>query len=94
MDTIDMSADERTQAIQSLRRKRGFRSDLAIYLVINVALWALWFATGGAEDQGYWPAWVSVAWGLGLAFNAWQAFGAKPISQSDIDAEMNRMKRS
>lgn len=94
MDTIDANSDVRDQAIRSLRRKRGFKADVAAYVLINACLWAFWFATGGAAEQGYWPAWVSAAWGVGLAFNAWHTFGQKPISQSDIDAEVRRLSAS
>lgn len=91
MNATDVSTDARSQAIRSIRRKRGFKMQVAIYVVINVLLWALWLATGGAEDQGYWPAFVTVAWGLGLAFSAWSTFAEKPISQADIDAEVSRL---
>ena len=94
MDTTTVSSDARDQAIQSLRRKRGFTAQVVTYVVINALLWGVWLATGGAEDQGYWPAWVSAAWGIGLAVSAWHTFGQKPISQSDIDAEMRRMGHS
>jgi hypothetical protein len=91
MTTLDVSSDARSQAIRSLRRKRGFRVELGSYILMNALLWALWFATGGAEEQGYWPAWVSAAWGVGLAFSAWHTYGQKPLSESAIDAEMERM---
>lgn len=91
MNATDVSSDARSQAIRSIRRKRGFRMQVAVYLVINALLWVLWFVTGGAEDQGYWPAFVSVAWGLGLAASAWSTFGEKPISQAEIDAEVSRL---
>lgn len=94
MDAIDVSSDERSQAMRSLRRKRGFTMQLVTYAVINVFLWGFWLATGGAAEQGYWPAWVSAAWGLGLAISAWHTFGEKPISEADIDAELSRVRHS
>jgi hypothetical protein len=93
MSTTDVSTDERTQAIRSVRRKQGFRNELVAYVLINAFLWGLWFATGGAAEQGYWPAWVSGAWGIGLAFSAWHTFGQRPISEAAIDAELARMNR-
>lgn len=94
MTSIDVTADARSQAIGSLRRKRGFRGQLVSYVLVNAFLWGLWLATGGAAEQGYWPAWVSGAWGIGLAFSAWHVFGQKPISESEIEAEMSRLGRS
>lgn len=94
MSSTDVITDQRSQAIRSLRRKRGFRAQLVSYLVINAFLWGIWLATGGAAEQGYWPAWVSAAWGVGLAFSAWHTFGEKPMSDADIDAEVSRMNRA
>ena len=94
MTTMDVSGYERDQAIRSLRRKRGFRGELVSYALVNSFLWGLWLITGGAAEQGYWPAWVSLAWGIGLAFSAWHTFGERPIGESDIEAEMRRMNRS
>ena len=71
-DTTTSTA--RDQAIHSLRRKKAFQAQVVSYVVINVFLWALWLFTKGDSNQGFWPAWVTLAWGIGLAFNAWQAF--------------------
>ena len=94
MSTTDITLDQRSQAIRSLRRKRGFRAEVATYLVINAVLWGIWAATGGAAEQGYWPAWVTAAWGIGLAFSAWHTFGEKPMSEAQIDAEVSRISRA
>lgn len=100
VDTVDLmtstnvDSGARSQAIGSLRRKRGFRGEVIAYVVVNAFLWGFWLATGGAAEQGYWPAWVTGAWGIGLAFSAWHVFGQKPISESEIEAEMSRLGRA
>ena len=44
----------------------GLYWHIAAYVVINIFLWALdWIQGGGIE----WAYWVSVPWGLGLAFH-------------------------
>jgi hypothetical protein len=93
MTTIDVTADDRDQAIRAVRRKRGFRAELGSYLLVNAILWFIWFATGGAAEQGYWPAWVSAAWGIGLAFSAYHTYGQRPVSEAAIDAELQKMHR-
>ena len=49
-----------------------FRQHLASYVVVNVFLAAIWWFTGRGD---YWPIWVHLGWGVGLAFNAYHAYG-------------------
>ena len=53
--------------IRLLARKRvEFRAHLFVYLVMNAALWGIWYFTG----PGYmWPIWPTVGWGVGLIFH-------------------------
>jgi hypothetical protein len=88
--TTDDNARE--LAITRLRRKRGFQAQLVSYLVINAFLWGIWYFTKGDGNSGVWPAWVTVGWGIGLAFSAWHAYGVKPITEDDVQREMERTK--
>ncbi len=89
-DAPDDSA--RHAAVERLKAKRAFTASLAAYVIINVFLWILWALTKGEGGGGVppWPIWVTVGWGIGLAFQAWNAFGRKPISEDDIEREMRR----
>ncbi|MGZ5286460.1 MAG: 2TM domain-containing protein [Flavisolibacter sp.] len=53
------------------RRRAGFKSHLATYIVINIFLWLLWYFTGAdRNDSGIpWPAWSTFGWGIGLVFH-------------------------
>jgi class 3 adenylate cyclase len=46
---------------------RGFRTHLALYLLVNALLVAIWAASGGGY---FWPVWVLIGWGFGLAAHA------------------------
>lgn len=60
--------------IRRLARKRvEFRHHAAAYVLVNLFLVALWWATD--REGAYWPIWVHLGWGLGLAFSAWHAYG-------------------
>lgn len=79
--------DARAAAVKRLKAKRDFKLHVVAYLIINAMLVGIWFLSG----KGYfWPAWVMVCWGVGLAFNAWIAYFQRPISESDILREMER----
>lgn len=90
MSSDSTRTDARNLAIDSLRRKKAFQAQVVSYVVINVFLWGLWLFTKGDGNQGFWPAWVTLGWGIGLAFSAWHAYGEKPITEADIQREMQK----
>ena len=58
----------RAQAIKRLEEKREFRQHLAIYVLVNAALSAIWYFT---NSGGYfWPIWPILGWGIGLGAHA------------------------
>ena len=80
----------RKQAVASLNRKRAFKQTLVAYVLVNIALVGIWALSG----QGYfWPAWVIGGWGLGLAFQAWAAYGPRhEITEDEVSEEMSRLR--
>ena len=78
---------QRAQAVKRLKVKRDFGWHFATYVIINAFLVFVWSIVPRA---GFWPIWVIVPWGLGLAFHAWYAFGSKPITDADIRREMRK----
>ena len=44
-----------------------------------------------SEDAWFpWPAFITLAWGIGVAMNAWEVYLRKPISEDEIRREMDR----
>jgi hypothetical protein len=85
-------SERREQAIRQLRRRRAFRSHVAAYVVMNVALWAIWLVIGlTAETWFPWPAFVTVGWGIGVVMNAWDVYMRRPITEDEIRHEMNHL---
>jgi 2TM domain len=89
-----MATDEelRRQAIKSIKKKRDFWAHAVAYCIVNIFLIIVWYLTG----HGYfWPVWVMGAWGSGLAFNAWDAYGrsGNAISETEIQKEIERRQR-
>jgi hypothetical protein len=96
MNGIDSSEDagaaseaERADAIREIKKRRDFGAHVVSYVVVNVALWALWAVTGA----GYpWPAWISGGWGIGLVMNAWDVYMRRPITDADIRRQVERTR--
>ena len=83
----DQPSGERERALERLKKKRDFQGHLVAYAVVNAALWILWAATGA----GYpWPAWVTGLWAIGLVLNAWDVYFRPPITEADVQREMQR----
>lgn len=81
--------DERTQALERLKKRRDFHAHLFVFVVINAAFWVLWALT---NDGGYpWPAWLTGFWGIGLVINFWDVYVRRPITEADIVREMDRL---
>jgi hypothetical protein len=78
----------REQAIVRLRKKSEFGAHLLAYLLVNAFLVAIWAVTGAGF---FWPAFPLFGWGIGVAFNAWDVYGRKPVSEDQIRREMARM---
>jgi fatty acid desaturase len=82
----------REQAIERIQRKRKFRRDVVIYVLVNAGLWVIW-AIDGAKTDDVWPAWVSGIWGALLVLDAFKTYGEAPISDQQIEKEMGRIRR-
>lgn len=60
---------------QLAHRRASFKRHLAIYVVINLFIWVLWYFTRGRFDfdASYgllpWPVWPMSGWGIGLMFH-------------------------
>lgn len=81
--------DLRTQARKRLEKRRDFSAHLIAYVVINAMLIGIWAITGAGY---FWPAWVLLGWGVGLVLNAWDVFFRRPITEADVEREVERGK--
>jgi hypothetical protein len=82
--------DLRQQAIRSLKKKQDFRSHVVAYVLVNALLVGIWAATGA---NFFWPIFPIIGWGIGLAFNAWDVYGRRPLSEEQIRREQELLRR-
>jgi hypothetical protein len=81
---------ERERVRKSLQDRRDFGSHLVVFIVVNAFLVAAWAITGSGY---FWPAWVLAGWGVGLVLHAWETFVHRPVTEEDVDAELQRRHR-
>lgn len=80
------------QAVTRLGKRRDFHGHLAAYVVVNGFLWAVWAVSGALGGTWFpWPIFPMLAWGIGLALNAWDVYWRREITEDDIRAEMARL---
>lgn len=83
------SADDeiRKEARARVEKRRDFGAHVVAYVVINAALVVIWAMTGAGY---FWPGWVMLGWGVGLVLHAWDVFWRKPVTEADVDREIER----
>jgi hypothetical protein len=93
MNEIESSASEtslRDQAVERLKKKRDFTTHVFMYVAVNAMLVVIWAVTSGGDDF-FWPIFPILGWGVGVAANAWDVFGRRPLTEAEIDAEVRRL---
>jgi hypothetical protein len=77
MEIIDGKDPELWRIAQ---KRAKFRKHLFTYIVINSFFWLLWLFSHRGMHFGYfdgglpWPVWPMLGWGIGLAFNYFDAY--------------------
>ena len=89
-DVPTTETELREQALRSLKKKRDFRSHVVVYVLVNALLIAIWAVTGAGF---FWPVFPLLGWGIAVAFNAWDVYGRRPISEEEIRRETERLRR-
>ena len=83
----DHASEEWALARKRVNDRREFGSHLVAFVVVNSFLIVVWALTG----TGYfWPAWIIGPWAMGLALHAWELFVRRPVTDADIEREVER----
>ena len=92
MEGTLMNDDQaRADARKRLEDKRGFWNFFVVFLVVSAALIGIWAIAGAGF---FWPVFPIGGMAIGLALSAWGVFGQKPITEADVDRELERDRRS
>ncbi len=77
------------------KKRASFKKHLAAYLLVNGFFWVLWFLKGCHNDPGGvpWPVWPMFGWGVGLAFNYFQAYHSDKNALAEKEYEKLKKQR-
>jgi 2TM domain len=88
MDAV--SEDLRKAARERLEAQRGVVPHLLVYVLVNAGLVAIWATVA---DRGFfWPGFVIGFWGIGIVMHIWSAFFRRPITEAEIDREVENLR--
>lgn len=96
--TTNGEAELRERALVRLRKTAQFRAHMLTYVLVNgfhVAIWAVVWAVTGFSF--FWPIFLALGWGIGLAFNAWDVYYRRDgrrhaPTQEQIRREMDALR--
>ncbi len=90
----ETDSEIRAFALRQIKKKQGFRTYLYVYAAVTLIVVGVWFFT--SPGSYFWPQWAIFGMGIAAVFiglDAYGIFGPKPISEADIDAEVERLGR-
>lgn len=90
MEPFDRESEEWREARKRVGERRDFGTHLVAYVVVNGFLILVWAITGAGY---FWPVWVLAGWGIGLVLHAWEVFVRRPVTDADVEAELQRRHR-
>lgn len=93
----DPQAEAYKRAAKRVEAKLAFWKHLGSYIIVNGFLWIMAFITSGnfsGHSAGrYWPIWITLCWGIGLAFQAWSIWGpGEHLREKMIEEEIEKMR--
>jgi fatty acid desaturase len=90
--TTTSEDDLRKRAVEKIRKQDAFKKTALAYVLVNLFLIGVW-AIGSGTDTHFWPIWVIGGWGLGLAFQGYDAYGHRgAITEDRVQREMDRLR--
>ena len=89
---MEPNKDERLWRMAS--KRASFRKSLYSYIIVIAFFWAIWWFSSGRIHgfRGYpWPVWVMLGWGIGIAFQYFEAYNGN--KQDLTEQEYEKLKR-
>ena len=88
----DANDEIRRIARKRLKRKADFKNYIFVWVFVSALLTTIWFIS--SPGTFFWPAFAIAGMGIAAVFVWWDAYGPnRDITEADIDAEIERMKK-
>ena len=89
--------NDKDAALWQIAKKRaGFKKSFLTYAIINVFLWCIWFFNDGNFNTSRynwpWPLWVTLGWGIGIAFQYRDAYLTTGLNS--VEKEYEKLKNN
>jgi hypothetical protein len=78
---------------QLARRRAAFKGSLGAYIVVNLALVAIWYFSSGPGSY-FWPIWPAIGWGIGVAMQYVGAYHADRMFSAEEEYEKLKRKQN
>lgn len=89
IDNTTQDAALRELALGRLKKQADFKLHAMIYLLVNGFLVIIWWMTG---VPFFWPVFPIFGWGIGVAANWWDAYLRAVPTESEIRAEVAKLR--
>jgi len=88
-DNVEQSEDLRQLAIRRIKKKSDFKAHLLAFVLVNSVIVAIWAVTGSGF---FWPIFPMLGWGIGVVFNAWDAYRRPEPTEQQIRREIENLQ--
>jgi len=83
----------REQALLRLKKRRDFKAHLVVYVLVNAVVWGTWVVVAISSQSWWpWPVFLTLFWGIGVAMNAWDVYFRTPITEEELQREIERLR--
>ena len=85
----------REQALRRLTKRRELKTHVVVFTLVNLTVWGIWAAIAATSGSSWpWPLFLTLFWGIGLVMNAWDVYFRKPITEHELEREIDRLEGS
>jgi 2TM domain len=85
----------REQALRRLTKRRELKTHAVVFTLVNLAVWGIWAALAASSGSSWpWVVFLTLFWGIGLVMNAWEVYVRKPLTEQELQREIERMESS